>query len=152
MNRYMKEAIAEAKEGIENGHSGPFGCVIVKDGEIVGKGHNRVLINNDPTAHGEVQAIREAGKNLRTHDLKGCVLYTTGEPCPMCLCAIMWANIEKVYYGCTIKDNALIGFRDEKFDKILSGRDKMPGFLGEIDRKECLELFDYYNQLNHELY
>ena len=69
MNRYMKEAIAEAKEGIENGHSGPFGCVIVKDGEIVGKGHNRVLINNDPTAHGEVQAIREAGKDLRTHDL-----------------------------------------------------------------------------------
>jgi len=70
----------------------------------------------------------------------------------MCLCAIMWANIEKVYYGCTIKDNALIGFRDEKFDKILSGRDKMPGFLEEIDRKKCLELFDYYNQLNHELY
>ena len=114
MNKYMKLAIDQARQGITKKHGGPFGTVIVKDGKVIAKGHNHVLAHNDPTCHGEVDAIRKAGKKLNTFDLSGCELYTTGEPCPMCLCACLWANIEKVYYGCTIKDNEMIGFRDDK--------------------------------------
>ena len=149
---YMTEAISEALIGIYNGHGGPFGCVIVKDGKIVGRGHNMVLKNNDSTAHGEISAIRNAEESLGTYDLSGCVLYTTGEPCPMCLYAILWANIDKVYYGCTIEDNASIGFRDEEFDNLAGGREAMDSFLTCIDREACLELFKTYNQLDHNLY
>ena len=115
MNRFMRLAINEAKRGILAGHGGPFGCVIVKDGVIVGKGHNQVIKNQDPTCHGEVMAIHKACKKLGTFDLSGCELYTTGEPCPMCLGAILWANIDKVYFGCNIIDTEKIGFRDNKF-------------------------------------
>ena len=125
MNKYMEIAIKEAKKGIENGDGGPFGCVIVKDDKIVGKGHNRVVLKHDATCHGEMEAIRNASKNLNTFDLSGCELYTTGEPCPMCLSACLWANIEKVYYGCTILDNENIGFRDNKFDNLMGGRKKL---------------------------
>ena len=151
-NKYMQIAISEAIEGITNGHGGPFGSVIVKDDKIVGKGHNRVLLNNDSTCHGEIAAIRDAEQNLSTYDLSGCILYTTGEPCPMCLAACMWANIETVYYGCTIKDNALIGFRDEAFDKKFGGREAFADYLKETDRKACLKLFDMYNGLNATKY
>lgn len=149
---YMQLAIAEARDGITRKHGGPFGSIIVKDGEIIGRGHNRVLKNNDPTCHGEVAAIRDAGYNLGTFDLSGCVLYTTGEPCHMCLCACLWANIEKVYYGCTIEDNGLIGFRDDKFDGLFGGRDKLGDYLVEISRDECLELFREYSESQHEIY
>ena len=148
----MRQAIAEARKGIHAGHGGPFGTVIVKDGKIVGRGHNCVLLLNDPTCHGEVAAIRDAGKNLNTFDLSGCELYTTGEPCRMCLCACMWANISKIYYGCTIEDNSIIGFRDGKFDKIFGGRDKLGDYMQEIDREECLKLFEEYNNMQHENY
>ena len=87
-NPYMTEAINEALDGIRNGHGGPFGCVIVKDGEIIGRGHNMVLNDKDSTAHGEITAIRDAEQALDSYDLSGCILYTTGEPCPMCLYAI----------------------------------------------------------------
>lgn len=152
MNEYMKIAIDEAREGINAHHGGPFGSVIVKDGKIVGRGHNKVLLNNDPTCHGEMEAIRDACRNLGTYDLSGCVIYTTGEPCHMCLCALMWANIDKIYYGCTIEDNSIIGFRDSKFDDIFGGRDKMPGFLEEVDRAACLELFDEFNKMDKTIY
>lgn len=145
-------AIAEAREGISKGHGGPFGSVIVKNGEVVGRGHNRVIKNNDPTCHGEMQAIRDACYNLETYDLSGCTIYTTGEPCHMCLCALMWANVDKVYYGCTIADNGRIGFRDDKFDGIFGGRDKLGDFLEECDREECLQLFDDYAAAQHKLY
>ena len=148
----MELAIREAREGIEQGHGGPFGTVIVKDGKIVGRGHNCVLRDNDATCHGEVAAIRDAGRRLGTFDLSGCELYTTGEPCHMCLCACMWANISKIYYGCTIEDNGLIGFRDDKFDKIFGGRDKLEGYMTEIDREECLALFRDYMAMSHENY
>ena len=150
--KYMQMAIDEATEGIMNDHGGPFGTVIVKDGEVIATGHNRVLLNNDPTAHGEVEAIREAGRRLKTFDLSGCALYTTGEPCHMCLCACMWANIDKIYYGCTIEDNGLIGFRDDKFDKIFGGRDKLEGFMSEVERQSCLELFNLYRSLKRKIY
>ncbi len=151
-SKFMQMAIDEARMGIRQGHGGPFGTVIVKNGEVVGRGHNCVLRDHDATAHGECMAIRDAGKRLGTFDLSGCVLYTTGEPCHMCLCACMWANIDKVYFGCTIEDNGFIGFRDDKFDKIFGGRDKMPGFLNPLDRDKCLELFREYNEMQHEGY
>ena len=95
MNKYMKVAIKEAKEGITQGHGGPFGVCIVKDNKIIGRGHNRVVLNNDCTCHGEMEAIRDACKNMNTFDLSGAALYTTGMPCPMCLGAIQWARDRK---------------------------------------------------------
>lgn len=148
----MLEAIREAQAGIHEGHGGPFGAIIVKDGKVIGKGHNRVLLTHNATAHGEVEAIREAGALLGTHDLSGSVLYTTGEPCPMCLCACLWANIDKVYYGCTIADNERIGFRDDKFDKLMGGREQLRDYLIPIEREECLRLFEEYNALPHRTY
>ena len=145
---FMELAVNEAKRGITNGDGGPFGAVIVKNGEIVASGHNRVLKKDDSTCHGEIDAIRKAEQKLETHDLSGCQLYTTGEPCPMCLAAILWANIKKVYYGCTLEDNEEIGFRDEKFEKMMGEREKLPkGFLEERDREMCLELFDEYKKM-----
>lgn len=149
---YMKMAIEEATTGIKAHDGGPFASVIVKDGVVVGRGHNCVLKNHDATAHGEVRAIRDAGERLGTHDLTGCTIYTTGEPCHMCLCACMWANISKIYYGCTIEDNGRIGFRDDKFDKIFGGRDKLGDYMEEVGREECLQLFDDYLATSHETY
>ena len=119
---FMKMALEEAYEGIQKGHGGPFGAVVVKSGKIVGCGHNRVLYKKDPTCHGEIEAIRDACRNLGTHDLSNCVLYTTAEPCPMCLGAIMWSNIREVYYGCNREDTDKIGFRDNVFYEYLAGK------------------------------
>lgn len=152
MDKYMNEAIKEAREGFTNGHGGPFGAVIVKNGKIIGRGHNCVLSRHDSTWHGEIAAIRDAESKLKTHDLSGTILYTTGEPCNMCLTACMWANIDKVYYGCTIKDNSLIGFRDGKFDEIFGGRDKLKDYLIELERDECLKLFKEYSDSECERY
>lgn len=151
-NRFMQLAIDEARQGIEHQHGGPFGSVVVKDGKVIGKGHNCVLKNNDPTCHGEVAAIRDACANIGSFDLSGCEIYTTGEPCHMCLCACMWANISKIYYGCTIDDNGKIGFRDDKFDELFGGRDKLTEYMSEVDREACLALFDDYKQMSHETY
>ena len=148
---YMKIAIEQARTGINNGHGGPFGSVIVKDGKIIGLGHNMVLKNNDSTAHGEVVAIRNAEQNLGTYDLSGAEIYTTGEPCPMCLAACMWANISRVYFGCTIADNESIGFRDVKFDHLLGGRQEMTEYLQQLCREECVELFEEYKNLDKKI-
>lgn len=112
MNKYMKEADKLANQNILTDDGGPFGAVIVKDGKIIGRGNNQVIKNNDPTAHAEVTAIREACHNLKTFSLEGCELYTSCYPCPMCLSAIIWSNIKVVYYGNTKEDAAEIGFRD----------------------------------------
>lgn len=145
----MDEALKEAYEGITKGDGGPFGSVIVKDGQIIGRGHNRVLKNSDPTCHGEMEAIRDACSKLKTHDLSGAILYTTAEPCPMCLGGILWANIKKVYYGCTIADTDKIGFRDDQFYKTFSNRDSI---AEEQDREKCLKLFEDYSALNSQRY
>lgn len=108
---FMRKAIALAVENVKNG-GGPFGAVIVKNGEIVSTGVNRVTVDNDPTAHAEVSAIRAACVSLGTFNLEGCVLYTSCEPCPMCLAAIYWAHIDKVYYGANQHDAANAGFDD----------------------------------------
>ena len=110
---YMQEAVNAALKGMQNNEGGPFGCVIVKDGKIIGKGNNKVTSTNDPTAHAEVTAIRDACKNLGSFQLEGCTIYTSCEPCPMCLGAIYWARPEKVYYGSTKTDAAHIGFDDD---------------------------------------
>ena len=111
----LKKAVALSEYSVDHGSS-PFGCVIVdKNGKIVGKGHNHVVLDNDPTAHGEVVAIRNACKNLGTFDLSGCILYTSCEPCPMCLNACKWANITKIYYAADRYDAENIGFRDRVF-------------------------------------
>lgn len=150
MNEYMKIAIDEARKGILAGDGGPFGSVIVKDGKIIGQGHNHVVSYKDPTCHGEVDAIRNACKNIDTFDLTGAEIYTTGEPCPMCLGAILWANISKIYYGCSIKENDMIGFRDEVFYKNLSiSTKKMKDKIVQLDHDECLELFKEYLSLSN---
>ncbi len=151
-SEFMQIAIQEAREGISNGDGGPFGTAIVRDGVLIASGHNHVLAYNDPTCHGEVDAIRKACKRLGTFDLTGCELYTTGEPCHMCLCACMWANISKIYYGCTIADNEIIGFRDNKFDQIFGGRDKLGDYMTEIDREACLRLFQDYSRMDATKY
>ena len=151
-SEFMRIAIQEAREGISNGDGGPFGTAIVRDGVLIASGHNHVLAYNDPTCHGEVDAIRKACKRLGTFDLTGCELYTTGEPCHMCLCACMWANISKIYYGCTIADNEIIGFRDNKFDQIFGGRDKLGDYMTEVDREACLRLFQDYSKMNAAKY
>ncbi|HAJ97932.1 MAG TPA: nucleoside deaminase [Ruminococcus sp.] len=140
----MKIAVEEAQNGIRAGHGGPFGCVIVKNNAIVGRGHNQVVLLNDPTCHGEMMAIHDACRSLGTFDLSGCDLYTTAEPCPMCLGAVRWANIRKVYYGCNISDTDAIGFRDKVF--FSSSWD----FSEELDRSECLEVFREYQQLKNQ--
>ena len=123
--KFMREAIAQSFEGMRRGEGGPFGCVIVKNGEIIGRGNNRVLMNNDPTAHAEVTAIRDACQNIQYFQLEGCVVYTSCEPCPMCLGAIYWARPERIVYACTREDAAEIDFDDE--------------FLyGELDRKSVV--------------
>lgn len=146
MNRFMKLAIDEAQKGIRNKEGGPFGAVIVKDGEVVGRGHNKVVANNDPTAHGEMMAIRDACNRLGTFDLTGCELYTTHYPCPMCKCAIMWANINKVYYGCTVDDTAEIGFRDKDFYA------QDANSYIQVDRDSAIRLSEEYTALEHTMY
>lgn len=110
---YMAEAIRLSLESVSKHKGGPFGCVIVKDGEIIARGYNQVTLNNDPTAHAEIVAIREACKNLNSFQLNDCEIYTSCEPCPMCLGAIYWSRPKKVYYANTRKDAAAIGFDDD---------------------------------------
>jgi tRNA(Arg) A34 adenosine deaminase TadA len=112
-HQFMRAAIALAEDGLRNDHGGPFGCVIVRNGAIIARGINRVTSTNDPTAHAEISAIREACKALNTFQLADCELYTSCEPCPMCLSAIYWARIPVVYYGNTRADAAAIGFDDD---------------------------------------
>ena len=120
MNKFMQEAINLSRKNIDKQYWWPFGAVIVKDGEIVWKWYNHVIKNNDPTAHGEIMAIRDACKNLWTFDLSGCEIYTSCEPCPMCLGAIYWARIWKIYYWDSQKEADEIGFDDGNFYKELA--------------------------------
>ncbi len=108
----MSEAIRLALDAVASGRGGPFGAVVVKDGQIIGRGCNEVTSQNDPTAHAEMIAIRTAAKALGAFHLTGCELYTTCEPCPMCLSAIYWAHLERYYFGCTAQDAAAIEFAD----------------------------------------
>lgn len=154
MNKFMKLAYDKAMENSQNNIGGPFGCCIVKDGEVICVTSNSVLQDNDPTAHGEMNAIREAGKKLGTYDLSGCELYTTAAPCPMCLSAIIWANIKKVYFGCTCADAEKIGFRDDLIYQFLAGEDIEKDLveMEQVDRDDCLEIFNKYAENNKIIY
>ena len=140
MNKYMKRANELAKYSMDNNKGGCFGSVIVKDGVIVGEGYNTVTSDNDPTRHGEINAIKNTCKNMSTFDLSGCELYTSAYPCPMCLGAIMWANIKTVYYGATAEDTGNIGFRDDFMYEWLNNRNEDVLRLIELDRKECVKV------------
>ena len=144
MNDYLLKAVEEARIGVENQDGGPFGAVVVLDGKIVGVGHNQVLISHDPTAHAEVMAIRNACKNLHTHDLSNCLIYSTSEPCPMCLSAIIWSNIKEVYFGTNRKEVGKIGFRDDKIYKYFEENQKNLLKVKEIKSLECQHLLDDY--------
>ena len=153
MNKFMQKAKNNAQEGISKKEGGPFGAIIVdKEGNIISNGNNKVIKNTDPTAHAEITAIREACKKLNTYDLSEYILYTSCEPCPMCLSAIIWANIKQVYYGCTKKDAGEIGFRDDMIYEYLKGKNKDLIKLEELDREECLEVFKKYKEENGTIY
>lgn len=149
MNEYMKIAKDLSEDNLKTNVGGPFGACIVKNGKIIGKGSNHVLSNNDPTAHAEIMAIRDACKNINSYDLSDCELYTSCYPCPMCLSAIIWANIKKVYYGNTKEDAARIGFRDDYIYKFIQDlneniEDKDVLDLEGIDREETIETFNKF--------
>lgn len=158
MNKYMQVAKDLAENNLLTNVGGPFGACVVKNGKIIGKGSNHVLANNDPTAHAEVMAIRDACKNINSYDLSGCELYTSCYPCPMCLSAIIWANIETVYYGNTKEDAADIGFRDDfiydfisKLSTDVTQSEVLK--LTEMSREETIETFKKFkNKADKTIY
>ena len=142
-NKYMLEAIKKAEENILTGKGGPFGAVVVRDGKVIAAAGNCVTSSNDPTAHAEVVAIREACKTLETFDLTGCEIYASCEPCPMCLGAIMWARIDKLYYAANRNDAARAGFDDELFySELALPAEKRMLHPTQIHRHEANEVFD----------
>ena len=145
---FMQRAIELARKGMNQGAGGPFGAVVVRNDEIVGEGWNRVVGTNDPTAHGEVTAIRDACAKLGTFSLEGCEIHTTGQPCPMCLGAIHWARIERIFYGFGIADAAAIGFDDTEFFRqmALPPEERLIPSQ-ELCREEALELAQEYLRL-----
>ena len=151
MNEFMKKAIALSNKNLKTNDGGPFGACVVKDGKIIGKGSNNVIKNNDPTAHAEIMAIRDACQKIKSYDLTGCELYTSCYPCPMCLSAIIWANIKKVYYGNTKEDAENIGFRDDFIydfidDLVSNQQDKKVLKLKSLNRDEAIKVFEKYDQ------
>ena len=155
MKSPMKRAVEHARMTMNEDIGGPFGAAIVdKEGNIVAVNSNRVLGDNDPTAHAEITAIREACKKLGTHDLSGYVLYATGFPCPMCLGAIIWANIKQVYYGNTPKEAEEIGFRDDFIYEFIKNNCSDKGIINfkQIEHDECKNLFEEYHLKSKEIY
>ena len=153
--KYMEIAAQEAESNVGTDIGGPFGTVIVRDGEIIAQGHNQVLKDADPTAHGEITVIRKACKKLGTHDLTGCELYTNAYPCPMCLGAIIWSNIKTAYYGNTPEDADDIGFRDDFiYDYIKGGtNDEKVLKLEQHDRDMTIKSFnDFKKDSEKQLY
>ncbi|MBR3002277.1 MAG: nucleoside deaminase [Clostridia bacterium] len=153
MNKYMKIAKELSEENLKTNVGGPFGACIVKNGKVIGKGSNHVLSNNDPTAHAEIMAIRDACKTINSYDLSECELYTSCYPCPMCLSAIIWANIKKVYYGNTKEDAADIGFRDDYIYSYIKNltdnvNDKKVLELDGMDREETITTFNKFMEKN----
>ena len=140
--KFMTRAIQLARAGMDANAGGPFGCVVVKNGEIIGEGNNCVTSTNDPTAHAEVVAIRAACERLGTFQLDGCSIYTSCEPCPMCLGAIYWARSTKVFYACTRADAAAVGFDDDFiYDELAKPIDEREKVLINLLRDAGLALF-----------
>ena len=149
----MELALEEAKRGVTSGDGGPFGAVVVRNGEVIASAHNMVLKNDDPTAHAEVQAIRKACKLIGSPLIPGCEIYSTCEPCPMCLSAIMWARIPTVYYGCTKDDAEKIGFIDAFIYHVLDGSNGDELKRISLDRDGCLPMMDEWGKSqDHGMY
>jgi guanine deaminase len=147
MSYFMQTAADEARHGMDHNHGGPFGAVIVKDGKIISKAHNDVLRTNDPTAHAEILAIRQASEALGSFDLSGCEIYSTSEPCPMCLAAILWARIGTVYFGSGQEEVAKIGFDDSRFYELIRGnRDNPELNLVNVEKEKCMELLERWER------
>jgi tRNA(Arg) A34 adenosine deaminase TadA len=143
--KFMRYAIELGRRGMEAGNGGPFGAIVVKNGKIIGEGCNRVLASKDPTAHGEITAIRDACNNIQSYDLSGCEIYTSGEPCPMCLSAIYWAHLSHVFYGFNIQATATANFDDAFIFKELNkpaNERKIPQI--QILETEALKLLKDY--------
>lgn len=139
---FMQRAIELARQSVESNAGGPFGCVVVRDGKVIGEGNNRVTSANDPTAHAEIVAIREACNSLDTFQLEGCSIYTSCEPCPMCLGAIYWARPARVFFACTRADAAAIGFDDDHiYRELEKSNDEREMVLMPLMRDEALEVF-----------
>ena len=151
MNEYMKIAKELAEDNLKTNVGGPFGACVVQNGKIIGKGSNHVLSNNDPTAHAEIMAIRDACKTINSYDLSGCELYTSCFPCPMCLSAIIWSNIKIVYYGNTKEDAANIGFRDEYIYNYIKNNDSSTLKLQCINREETIKTFNKFREKNDKI-
>ena len=155
MNEILRLAMEQARKTMNENIGGPFGAAVISEtGEILAVTSNSVLRDNDPTAHAEVNAIRTACKKICSYDLGGCVLYTTAYPCPMCLSAIIWANIKKVYFGCRPEDAEHIGFRDDFIYRYIENKcnDKSVLDMVELDRTDCLKLFEEYQQKSKTIY
>jgi tRNA(Arg) A34 adenosine deaminase TadA len=147
--KFMQRAIELANEGVQANAGGPFGAVVVLDGKIVGEGYNKVTSTNDPTAHAEVTAIRNACQNLGTFQLDNCVIYTSCEPCPMCLGAIYWARPKMVFFGCDREDAAAIGFDDQFiYDELERDLGDRHIKIVRLMRKEALSAFDKWSNKN----
>ena len=145
----MNIAINEANKGITLNDGGPFGAIILDiNGNIISKNHNEVIKTNDPTAHAEILAIREASAKLKRFDLSDCIIYSSCEPCPMCLSAIYWAKIKKLFYGCTKEDAAKIGFDDKFIYDVFEGKktNKQQVISKQICQNECLESFKKWKE------
>jgi tRNA(Arg) A34 adenosine deaminase TadA len=146
---FMKAAIALSHTGCINNEGGPFGCVIVKDDEIIGRGNNKVICNNDPTAHAEIVAIRDACRNLNSFQLRGCEIYTSCEPCPMCLGAIYWARPKVVYYANNRSDAADIGFDDSMiYDEMSMELQKRKIPIIGLEKDEAMKVFEEWKNKN----
>ena len=150
--KLMDQAVRVALESAQTKNGGPFGAIIVKNGEIVGIGKNSVTTKNDPTAHAEVMAIRDACQNLNTFQLDDCEIYTSCEPCPMCLGAIYWARLRKVYYAATQYDAAQIGF-DDNFIYIELAKDKSERFIqmNQLQSEGYLKPFEYWDKTTEKI-
>jgi len=149
---FIGMAVDLARQGVAQNEGGPFGCVIVKDGHVIGKGNNKVISTHDPTAHAEVVAIRDACRQLNSHQLEGCTIYTSCEPCPMCLGAIYWARPDRIVYACTREDAASINFDDDFiYKEIVAPIDQRKIPTDQCGREQGLEVFRLWFEKNDKI-
>jgi len=147
MNEFLKIALEEARAGIDENDGGPFGAVVVRDGVVISRAHNEVLKRNDPTAHAEILAIRQASSVLGRFDLSTCEIYSTSQPCPMCFAAIFWARIRRLVYGTTREDVAEIGFDDSLIYDVIRGEAEAEEMeMVNVDRDRCIQVLEEWER------
>jgi tRNA(Arg) A34 adenosine deaminase TadA len=151
-DKFIQRAVLLSREGMRSGKGGPFGAVVVKNGKIIGEGFNQVTSTNDPTAHAEIVAIRNACKHLGTFSLQGCEIYCSCEPCPMCLSAIYWAHIEKIYYANSKFDAAAIGFDDAFiYEQLAKSPEARSIALEKVHHSEAIKVFEEWKNMTNKI-